>query len=313
MCELFVTCLLLAGTRLAMHTYYKHSAMTNSIQKTPFCKSTVSKKSTGIVHKAKLHCTRPYHTRPYYTDFKAMPWRFRCEIHKLLASLNKSDGCSLVQEGWLTWVQGKKQQSIKTKPTWMQAHFSLFKTDTLQSHLHSLDAMIALHVALQGVLKHSSCRFDTCFVSVSWFAHIVLAQCVNFLLLVCFLQEQDWLCTHTTSIVLWQTAYRRHLFVRALSLKRAQASYTRPNYIALGHTTLGHTTLISKQCHGAFDVKPTSCWHHETKAMDAALYKRDDWLESKAKSNSQSRQSQHECKHISAFLKPIHCKVIYTV
>ena len=262
MCELFVTCLLLAGTRLAMHTYYKHSAMTNSIQKTPFCKSTVSKKSTGIVHKAKLHCTRPYHTRPYYTDFKAMPWRFRCEAHKLLASLNKSDGCSLVQEGWLTWVQGKKQQSIKTKPTWMQAHFSLFKTDTLQSHLHSLDAMVALHVALQGVLKHSSCRFDTCFVSVSWFAHIVLAQCVNFLLLVCFLKEQDWLCTHTTSIVLWQTAYRRHFFVRALSLKRAQASYTRPNYIALGHTTLGHTTLISKQCHGAFDVKSTSCWHH---------------------------------------------------
>ena len=153
MCELFVTCLLLAGTRLAMHTYYKHSAMTNSIQKTPFCKSTVSKKSTGIAHKAKLHCTRPYHTRPYYNDFKAMPWRFRCEAHKLLASLNKSDGCSLVQEGWLTWVQGKKQQSIKTKPTWMQAHFSLFKTDTLQSHLHSLDAMVALHVALQAVLK----------------------------------------------------------------------------------------------------------------------------------------------------------------
>ena len=191
-----------------------------------------------------------------------MPWRFRCETHKLLASLNKSDGCSLVQQGWLTWVQGKKQQSIKTKPTWMQAHFSLFKTDTLQSHLHSLDAMVALHVALQGVLKHSSSRFDTCFVSVSWFAHIVLAQCVNFLLLVCFLQEQDWLCTHTTSIVLWQTAYRRHFFVRALSLKRAQASYTRPNYIALGHTTLGHTTMISKQCRGAFDVKPTSCWHH---------------------------------------------------
>ena len=259
---LFVTCLLLAGTRLAMHTYYKHSAMTNSIQKTPFCKSTVSKKSTGIVHKAKLHCTRPYHPRPYYNDFKAMPWRFRCETHKLLASLNKNDGCSLVQEGWLTWVQGKKQQSIKTKPTWMQAHFSLFKTDTLQSHLHSLVAMVALHVALQGVLKHSSCRFDTCFVSVSWFAHIVLAQCVNFLLLVCFLQEQDWLCTHTTSIVLRQTAYRRHLFARALSLKRAQASYTRPNYIALGHTTLGHTTMISKQCHGAFNVKPTSCWHH---------------------------------------------------
>ena len=262
MCELFVTSLLLAGTRLAMHTYYKHSATTNSIQKTPFCKSTVSKKSTGIVHKAKLHCIRPYHTRPYYNDFKAMPWRFRCETHKLLASLNKSDGCSLVQEGWLTWVQGKKQQSIKTKPTWMQAHFSLFKTDTLQSHLHNLVAMVALHFALQGVLKHSSCRFDTCFVSVSRFAHIVLAQCVNFFLLVCFLQEQDWLCTHTTSIVLWQTAYRRHLFARALSLKRAQASYTRPNYIALGHTTLGHTTLISKQCHGAFDVKPTSCWHH---------------------------------------------------
>ena len=99
-CELFVTYLLLAGTRLAMHTYYKHSAMTNSIQKKPFCQSTDSKKSTRIVHKAKLHsiCTKPYHTRPHYTDFKSMPWRSRCGTHKLLASSNKSDRCSLVQE-----------------------------------------------------------------------------------------------------------------------------------------------------------------------------------------------------------------------
>ena len=244
-----------------------------------------------------------------------MPWRFRCEAHKLLASLNKSDGCSLVQEGWLTWVQGKKRQSIKTKPTWMQAHYSLFKTDTLQSHLHSLDAMVALHVALQGVLKHSSCRFDTCFVSVSRCAHIVLAQCVNFLLLVCFLQEQDWLCTHTTSIVLWQTTYRRHLFARALSLKRAQASYTRPNYIALGHTTLGHTTLISKQCHGAFDWNPQA----------AGIIKQKRWMQpctrgmidlsprQKATVNQDKANMNASTFHISAFLKPIHCKVIYTV
>ena len=130
--------------------------MTNSIQKTPFCKSTVSKKSTGIVHKAKLQCTRPYHTRPHYTDFKSMPRRSRCGTHKLLASSNKSDGCSLVQEGWLTRMQGNKQQSLKTKPTTCcttQSLFDLSTTDKLQSHQHRWDAMVALQVALQGVLK----------------------------------------------------------------------------------------------------------------------------------------------------------------
>ena len=111
---------------------------------------------------------------------------------------------------------------------------------------------------------HSS-RFDTLFVSVSRFAHIVLAKCVNFLLLVFFLQKQDWLCTHTTSIVLWQTAYRRHLFARALSLKRAQASYTRPNDIqfALSHITLRHTTLPG--CQADFKSMPwrSRCGTHK--------------------------------------------------
>ena len=114
-------------------------------------------------------------------------------------------------------------------------------------------------------------------MSVSTFAQIVLAKCVNFLLLVCFLQEQDWLCTHTTSIVLWQTAYISYFFARALSLKRAQASYTRPNYIALGHITLGHTTLISNQCLGALDVEPTSCWRHFNKSDRCSLVQ-EGWL-----------------------------------
>ena len=64
-----------------------HSTTINSIQKTLLSKGTsaVSKKSTGIVHKAILHCTRPYHTRPYQSGLTSMPWRSRCGTHKLLA------------------------------------------------------------------------------------------------------------------------------------------------------------------------------------------------------------------------------------
>ena len=108
-----------------------------------------------------------------------------------------------------------------------------------------------------------------------WFANIVLAQCVNFLLLVCFLQEQDWLCTHTTSIVLRQTAYRRHLFARALSLKRAQASYTRPNYIALGHTTL--VAILCKVCWSIpqSNAVALSMWSPQA----AGIVKQKQWMQ----------------------------------
>ena len=237
--------------------------MTNSIQKTPFCKSTVSKKSTGIIHKAKLHCTRPYHPRPYYNDFKAMLWRFRCETHKLLASLNKSDGCSLVQEGWLTWVQGKKQQSIKTKPTWMQAHFSLFKTDTLQSHLHSLDAMVALHVALQGVLKHSSCRF-------TWYMFreciMICTHCIGpmcELFVTCLLLAGTRLAMHTyykhsaTTNSIQKTPFCKSTvskkstgIVHKAKLHCIRPYHTRPYYNDF------------KAMPWRFQLKPTSCWHH---------------------------------------------------
>ena len=51
---------------------------------------------------------------------------------------------------------------------------------------------------------------DTLFVSASRFAHLVMVQCLNFWLLLCFLQEQHWLWNNSTSTAQLQGPDRRH-------------------------------------------------------------------------------------------------------
>ena len=75
---------------------------------------------------------------------------------------------------------------------------------------------------------------------------LVMAQCLNFWLLVCFLQEQDWLWNNSSSIALLQRAYRRH-FLASVHF-----------HVDLIHCLWVHQDLHTS-CHGPVFKLLTTC------------------------------------------------------
>ena len=141
--------------------------MTNSIQKTPFCKSTVSKKSTGIIHKAKLHCTRPYHPILQWFQSNAVA----------LSMWNPQAAGIIKQERWMQPCTG--MMSPRQKATVNQDKANM-NASTLQPFFAKSFTQFRCHGCIAccnctSVLKHSSCRFDTS-VMYHDLQHIVLAQ-----------------------------------------------------------------------------------------------------------------------------------------
>ena len=75
---------------------------------------------------------------------------------------------------------------------------------------------------------------------------LVMAQCLNFWLLVCFLRSQDWLWSNFTSIALLQGAYRRH-FLASVHF-----------HVDLIHFLWVHQDLHTP-CHGPVFTSLTTC------------------------------------------------------
>ena len=75
---------------------------------------------------------------------------------------------------------------------------------------------------------------------------LVMAQCLNFWLLVCFLRSQDWLWSNFTSIALLQGAYRRH-FLASVHF-----------HVDLIHFLWVHQDLHTP-CHGTVFTFLTTC------------------------------------------------------